>query len=67
MLQKFVSNGQILQITDKKCVIKEHDPELFNELKNRLKQYVFVEKINEEKEKFSGIYLDGEKFDDLNV
>jgi hypothetical protein len=37
MLQRFVSNGQILQITDKESVIKEHEPELFNELKNRIK------------------------------
>ena len=47
MLQKFIYNYQILQITDKESTILEHNPELFSELKHRLKEYVLIKYIND--------------------
>jgi hypothetical protein len=52
LLKKFISNGQILLITDKESIVLEHNPELFSELKQRLKEYVLIREIDEENKKF---------------
>ena len=67
MLQKFISKNQILQITDKESTILEHNPELFSELKHRLKEYVLIKDIYDRNWKFSARFLNGEEIDGLSL